>query len=225
MNSREEALSIVNTALAPLKKIDELYNTALNLSQQAEATATHSSAKASKGKVVSIIAGLLVYFGLNRLFNSIFPNVRIIIFAVIDAILGIIVFLFVKKIFSGFGSNSQKTIAKKNEAIDRISTEIEQTAVENADIINSMPRDYRYYDAAVFIESALENGRAESMKEAINLYENHLHQMRMENYNRQILFANEQQCKMLTAIEDNTNSIDRTTSTMLGFNVWQFLSR
>lgn len=54
-----------------------------------------------------------------------------------------------------------------------------------------LPQDYRYLDAAKFILFYLENGRADNMKEACNLYEEELHRQKMENMQVDIL--NQQQ--------------------------------
>ena len=54
-----------------------------------------------------------------------------------------------------------------------------------------LPQDYRYLDAAKSILFYLENGRADNMKEACNLYEEELHRQKMENLQVDIL--NQQQ--------------------------------
>ena len=47
-------------------------------------------------------------------------------------------------------------------------------------LIGPIPADYRSFEALSFFEQALANGRAESIKEVMNLYEEHLHRMTLE---------------------------------------------
>lgn len=56
-----------------------------------------------------------------------------------------------------------------------------------------LARDYWYMDAVTRISNYLRNGRAESIKEAINLYEEESHRMRMENLQYRTLVENQKQ--------------------------------
>lgn len=235
MNPKEEALLKIRAAMPPLKEIDELYNTALNLSQQAEVSDTRvASGRSGRAKVIAILAGFLSIYLYSFLFfkiiGPIFPKI-------VDSLVGVVIFIastvmvvrfvyrFVRGFVEGLTNQSRQATAKIAPSIQRISDQIEQIATDNADVISAMPRDYRYYEAAQFFENALENGRADNMKEAVNLYEDNLHKLRMENYNHQLLFANEQQSRMLAEIEAREKSIERTTNANLAFNLFQYLSR
>ena len=75
-----------------------------------------------------------------------------------------------------------KNNLKKNiTTLQNLSKEIEsqKTALEGHDI-DIIPPDYRYRQAMSFFYSALKNQRAMTMQEAVNLYEDYLHQNRME---------------------------------------------
>ena len=115
--------------------------------------------------------------------------------------------------------------AKNNLQIQKISEEIERVATESADIINQIPRDYRYYSAVQFLESVLANGRADNMKEAINLYEDKLHKMRLEKMSEQMLRENEQQSRMLNSIEENSSRAAVASEINTVFSVLSFLDR
>jgi hypothetical protein len=64
---------------------------------------------------------------------------------------------------------------------------IEVIIHEKKEIISIIPEKYRYPLAVNFFAEVLENGRADSMKEAMNLYEEQLHRWKMENKMEQIL--------------------------------------
>lgn len=83
---------------------------------------------------------------------------------------------------------------------------------------------FRYYDALLFLESTLENGRADSMKEALNLYETHLHQERMEVNSRITLEMNMRQCQMLAGIEESMARVERDANIAATFSILNFLS-
>lgn len=95
------------------------------------------------------------------------------------------------------------------EDVRKISNAIVQTTTQNQSVLNVIPRDYRNYDAVAYFEQVLANKRAYSMQEAVNLYEQHLYQLRMElrmeDKNRQLLEQAQQQTRLLREIEFNTD--------------------
>ena len=56
-----------------------------------------------------------------------------------------------------------------------------------------LPEDYWYSDAVEAVSAYLRNMRADSIKEALNLYEEELHRLRMENTAQLILIENKKQ--------------------------------
>jgi uncharacterized membrane protein YukC len=85
-------------------------------------------------------------------------------------------------------AKEQYEVAKKRQ------DEIIET---KSDILCVLPKNYRYPLAANFIADVLESGRAESLKEALNLYEEQLHRWRMENKMNKLI---EEQTKSFTTI-------------------------
>lgn len=106
---------------------------------------------------------------------------------------------------------------------DAISNEIYQLTIQNENILATLPRDYRYYDAVAFFESALANGRADSMKEAINLYEEHIHRMNMELNGRQMLEQSRMQGVMLANIEENSRAAAYNSNMAATFSILNYL--
>lgn len=84
--------------------------------------------------------------------------------------------------------------AEKNVTCE---TTLKQFMKTNIDILNILPKNYRYPLAANFIAEVLESGRADTMKEALNLYEEQLHRWRMENKMNKLI---EEQKKSFTTI-------------------------
>ena len=107
--------------------------------------------------------------------------------------------------------------------MESISQEIYRVTTENQEKINLMPRDYRYYDAVAFFESALANGRADSMKEAINLYEETIHRQNMELNGRQMLEQCRMQSAMLANIEQYSKEAAINSGIAATFSVMNYL--
>ncbi len=72
------------------------------------------------------------------------------------------------------------------------------------EIVALLPPDYQYYIAANYIYSCFLNGRAFTMSEAINLYEEQVHRWKIENYQQQMVIIQQQQQATMRAIKTNT---------------------
>ncbi len=57
----------------------------------------------------------------------------------------------------------------------------------NINLLDFVPEHYRTNLAVAFMERAVRTGRADTLKEAINLYEEQLHRWNMENYAQQLI--------------------------------------
>lgn len=78
--------------------------------------------------------------------------------------------------------NNQRLKVKEQEVIDNI----QQLQESYRQYVSSWyPENYCYVDAAEFFYNTIKNYRADTLKEAINLYETTLHQQRIENNQKQ----------------------------------------
>ena len=96
-----------------------------------------------------------------------------------------------KKLYPKIKSSVQKRLAEQGKKLEekqaKTRTECEQMGNDRQQLINSLsnnigiiPPKYRTLMAVQFIYESLSNMRAETMKEAINLYEEQLHRWKME---------------------------------------------
>ena len=77
-------------------------------------------------------------------------------------------------------TGSPTCVANKNE-IQRLEQELRAFAEENKQKVEFLPVGIRYdYNAVSYIENAIRNGKADSIKEAMQLYDAHLHQLQMQ---------------------------------------------
>ena len=71
-------------------------------------------------------------------------------------------------------------IARANEEIERLSKEEKQLWLKNEHYLEFLPNRYRTEIAVSFMMSAIKNYRADTLKEAINLYEEAVAQWKIE---------------------------------------------
>lgn len=96
-------------------------------------------------------------------------------------------------------------IKENNEkTIDRLVDERNNFAEKNNSVLDFLPDIYRSQLAAAFMERVVRTGRAETLKEAINLFEEQLHRWTLEEQGRQMLQQKELQTAM---IQDQLTSI------------------
>jgi len=91
-------------------------------------------------------------------------------------------------------------VAKDEENIARANKEWKAFAEANKDIIEFLPQPYRNYSATSYMAIAVGKCRADTFKEAANLYEEQLHRWRLEAINEEIAAQN-------WAIQNNLNAL------------------
>ncbi len=75
--------------------------------------------------------------------------------------------------------NVLRQMEENNTAIKEIDNQAGTFYLQNADLLRQFPEDYQYTEALSFIRKTLQNRRADSLKEAINLYEDVLYRRNM----------------------------------------------
>jgi len=116
--------------------------------------------------------------------NDIFTNE--VTKSIKNSLIAVIIVAFPFSLFSGL-KVAKKDLRQIVQKHDELKIRLEDIIQEKKEIISIIPEKYRYPLAANFFAEVLENGRADSMKEAMNLYEEQLHRWKMENKMEQIL--------------------------------------
>lgn len=229
MNEREQALSVIESALPVFQEINNLYLSAHNLNQQVMMRQVKTADRNGKSSaVLAYGAAALCFFGMSfisrivaKITNS---DIIVIVMIILTIVLCVNVYIRVKRNVKNTPAFSEYEVDAKRSQIDAISNEIYNITTANQEIIDQIPRDYRYYDAVIFLESMLVNGRADSMKEALNLYETHLHQQRLETNSQLAFEMNKRQCEMLTDINTSAKRAERNSSIAATFSILSFLN-
>lgn len=238
MSEREETLEKVTLALPVFEKINELFFAANSLKQQTLVARTDEERARQNAKrkykidwknfnPVLCIIGFVFLSGITLAIESSVEKMPAFAKLVLElAIIAVCVKLYL---------NQRARMRKKHEEtetqidemksqMEEISKEIYRVTTENQELINLMPRDYRYYDAVAFFENALANGRADSMKEAINLYEEYIHRQNMELNGRQMLEQSRMQSAMLANIEQSSREAAINSGIAATFSILNYLS-
>jgi large-conductance mechanosensitive channel len=190
----EEALSIINRLAGvqqSLNRVRSQYRT--------------TSKNQKVGVIGKIIIGLSVFFSLIMIISGIsgFSSMSaesqgigmgVLIVNFVMAIGNVAV---VYLIIHAMNKSKNKSINLNNQRImqNNENLKVQEQAVlnelrdiqivYNERLLNWYPQNYCYVSAVEFFYDSVKNFRADSMKEAINLYENYMHQQRVEENQKQ----------------------------------------
>lgn len=114
-------------------------------------------------------------------------------------------------------------VAKNRENIERANKEWKNFSEANKGVIEFLPQPYRNYSATSYMAIAVGKGRADTFKEAANLYEEQLHRWRLEAINEQIASQNwaiQNNLATLGQQQVETNKLLRDIETLEFYNMW-----
>ena len=174
--SKQELIREIENLFPLIKRIEEFEQCAMGVQNQInEADENIRKKKSFRTLLTNFMVGFAVLGYLaQETFNK--SIVAIIIFGIIG---GVISFVVLNKI-----RGPQKDIEKK-ERLEKEFEKMEKEIVEEigAEYINAqkiIPQKYLYSGCVYTLYDYLTNGRADSLKEAINLYEEEQHRLRLE---------------------------------------------
>lgn len=201
--------------VVPLQKIEEHYKRCLQLQKQIETAEKNSDFMVLK-LVVSIPAGIIlgyivfafVFVLLGKDFLDQFPSEIILLLIFFGMVqFGIGIYLLMHFSLKGvFKKNTEKNVNKLKVQID----ENQKAYYDLSQIIyptlkRYLPEDYWYSQAVSSIAGYFRTGRASTIKEALNLYEEEMHRLRMENMQEQTLRQSQKQTAYAAITAWNTS--------------------
>lgn len=114
----------------------------------------------------------------------------------------------------------QPQIEQAEQALSVASDTIKKFVEENIHLIEFLPMQYRDLQAVSFMLLAVANGRADTLKEAINLYEEQLHRWKLENAVQQSL---EMQEYLAMAVDELNSQQAETNAHLRSIEFMQYL--
>ena len=181
-----------------LKKLNELYQNRVNcdcLLQKRKDKATHSGAYA-------VLAFFLVFFIVHLgLIAALYQSPG---FWVYLAIVGIpfaiwAVYSLKTVISKKVREEDENGIKECEDKLRRINEEIEATF--DLSKIDFIPDEYHYDIAVDYMKKSVFDGRSETVKEALDRYDEQMHRWKMENMQEKILAAQQEQLKQLNDLK------------------------
>ncbi|MCC8079306.1 MAG: hypothetical protein LIO57_04495 [Oscillospiraceae bacterium] len=100
-------------------------------------------------------------------------------------------------------SNAEKK-EQLNTKIERIQNRAQQFLNEHTDELSVLPNDYWYPMATDFLVKVVQSGRAGTLGEAIDRYEEQLHRWKVEDQNAQIIAQQQEQVTQLQSIKSSS---------------------
>lgn len=221
-------------ALPVLKEINDLYNAGESIRQRIAMRKTNKKADYSKtAKLKAALAAIVLYSVLTLILRTIIARIvmktgfggLVPIYCIIGIGVCVYVYFHLKNYFANLNPTETATDISAEKQLEKISGEIYRLTTENNSILEKIPADYRCYDAVLFMDRALRNGRADSKKEVINLYEEELHRRRLEANSAVSVHIQQQQCKMLSDIEYNSRRAAVNSGIAATFSILAYLGK
>lgn len=234
MDERTQALKTVRLALPVFQEINDLYLAATGIYQKASLFDANSSAKAQGSKGKALACAFAAWFGFELILQIV---VRIFValdfepsavftvaYVIISLVSSVMVYhSVIRSTNKNIEMETQKLVTQSKHDLDLISNDIYEIYQKNSDIISPIPRDYRTYDAVCYFEHLLENGHADSMKEALILYDEYVHREGMRIDNQRLIQQNLQQRKMMAHVEQLASAASRDAKIATVFSIANFL--
>lgn len=207
--SREELVSRLNEAFAAVQQVYELADHQTMLQRKLKNAAGFNNIKLIRYLIAFLAADVLSGLAV-KITAAFFPPVLALIlgFAVF---IGVIFFgaRFMKEglgrdlleeALSSFGAGPGKT-AEYQAEIENVQYRMNTIWNSNAENICCLPKDYRYPLAYQYTAMYLEQKRANSVGEALNLFDEQTHRWKMEDAQNQIL-RNQRDMQVQLALMD-----------------------
>lgn len=113
--------------------------------------------------------------------------------------------------------------AEDEKNYNKAQRELETFQKSNCHVLDFLPHRYRNYTATLFLANAVANCRADTLKEAINLYEQQLHQWEMERINQEIVYQNTQIQERLAGIYEQQADTNRKLRNIEALEFYQVI--
>ena len=176
--------------IPPLKEMETQY-------QKINFYETQASHAGRETKIIvncaCISAGLIVDCILGKIFPSLLRSN--FLFFLIWVIVSGLAFIFTRNMLGNLKGKEESSLAHKQDIFREKYASIYEMIAPVLE--RYVPVDYRYSTAVQSICFYFRNMRADTIKEAINLYEEELHRLRLENTAELVLRENQKQTAML----------------------------
>ncbi|MBQ7973212.1 MAG: hypothetical protein IJ291_07145 [Lachnospiraceae bacterium] len=166
-----------------------------------------------------LILPLIIYGGIGVLMKE-WIHLVIAILLILFFLVGSILLFVLNGILNK--KRKQKLAVRLKEEEEKLKLNIDemnQIINDNKDVLFVIPEKYRYAHAVAFMLEYLQTLRADNFKEAINLYEEEMHRIRMEQGQQQIILIQNQQQRALNSINNYNKAMTVMSAVNTAANV------
>ena len=196
----------MNTGLAQtLSQANSAMTEIVFLLERAEAYEVKATTHSKGSKAVAGVLGFLALYLMALLWQAVSGHYAP---AETPLLVGlpIVVGMFVLPVLVGFiwlkwaGASSKREAAALAESYR---DKAQRIAREHADVLAEIPAEYLTIDALSHMYRDVQTGRADSLAEAMDRYDEYLHRMRMEAAYEQLIAEQQRQAALLSRINTN----------------------
>lgn len=196
-NEKDELVGKVESALPYLRRINELVEQREILKKEISRD-PHETVRVVLAVLFAVFGGMVIIMTIVRSAPTIFQiPYKYMPLALLPTIISVVILCILKP----------RRKRRKQEYLEKIkfvNDELITIIKMHGKTMEVLPEAYRYYSAALYVHQVLVNARADSLKEALNLYEDQLHRWKMENAQNQLIMIASQQKATMDAIELST---------------------
>lgn len=207
-NVSSSADSVRDKLTESLTKADRICNEAYPFFERASNIRYDAEEKAAKSKkrfkILLVVVGLLALSFIQTSLTYM-SEAPLISFILIIISIAMVVLVFVSK---GKADDRVYTLKESADNEDAKGTEILNT---NADTLSIIPDDYWYPLATNYMLKVVRTGRANTVNEALLMFDEQLHRWKMEDSNASILAQQQAQTEALNGIR-KSNAINATAN-------------
>ena len=204
MNEKSYALDLLGAAIPVIETLESYYDEIASRKQRSEEirVKAEDDLKKRRNRIqMPLYVALIICLVVLRSNMHVLLKILIVLVGACAAVL----------YYVDIASPALKDLAIDDRFIDEAETneqnlqfcqeQFSQYYETNSNIIVSIPEDYRYSEALRFMLKKLRNGRADNLKEAINLYEDYIYKQEMKN---EMIRQHQEQLDYLRSIENQS---------------------
>ena len=203
----------MSTLAEELRVADNICSTAYPLLEEAASLKADAEAKISKARKRKTIYKIVAIVALITILPSIISSPLVALLGNAGGLIAMPLtlaagVLLYKMIISPTVEAKAKKAEKEYQASVNRASEAEEEGrrifSENADALSVVPEDYRYPMATNYLYKVIQGERAESMSQALQMYDEQLHRWRIEEANAEMIAQQQAQTRALKGIRKSS---------------------
>lgn len=207
MNDKKELLKTLQTAVGVLREADGLHENCCEIEEKIDVLKQDMSKYKMSWAILSILASPIILITLIGGVGG--GSAGYILFSIaLIIVAGILIYFDIQHDKTRRARLSGE-IGRREDDLKASRTTLNTYIANNFKLVMEIPERYRYYHAVSCFVDYISSSRSDTLKEAINLYEEEMHRKRMEMGQQELLAMQKEQQRTLDSINQYAASINR----------------